>query len=209
MSPIALTSDNVSDVSQQLKDNAAKTEKVKELKEVYDFDSMFSKDKGRKSAKKEDSIDVSQFSQDAEDEYSQVKTDYFYKHEYVPPERLNEGVVMANCFAIENNEDLKRDCLAIAKGDDNWCFAIESKNMRNSCLGQVKNNANYCFSVEDQDMRNACLASAKGDSQYCFAVDNQDIRNSCLAQTIHGRDQCFAIDNTNIRNACLAITSKK
>ena len=198
----AVASDKPSGATEQLE----KVTKDSSIKKGYDFDRMFNKAGTQSKNKADNSIDVSKFKKDADDEYDQVKSDYYYKHEYVPPERVN-SVVSGSCYAINNNDDLKNDCIANIKNDDNWCFSINSKNLMNSCLGQVKRDSSYCFSVNDNDMKNACLASTKRDSSYCFSANNEDIKNSCLAETKYERDWCFSIKNTNIKNACLAIVN--
>lgn len=175
-----------------------------DIKKGYNFDDMFDKKKASATQNTKDSIDISEFKKDSDEEYEQVKTDYYYKHEYVSPERLN-NVVMGSCFAIKNNEDLKNDCLANTKNDDSWCFSIKNKNMMNSCLGQVKRDDSYCFSSRDKDMMNACVAVTRRDESYCFSVNNEDVKNSCLAQTKYDNSWCFSINNTNMKNACLAI----
>jgi hypothetical protein len=184
--------------------NKQKEEMIKK-KKSYDFDSMFSKKKTKPTTSSSNKIDVSQFKKNSEEEYSNVETDYYYKHEYVPPERV-DSVVSGSCYAI-NNDDLKNDCIANTKNDDDWCFSINDKNLMNSCLGQLKIDSSYCFSINDNDMKNACLASTKQDSSYCFSANNEDIKNSFLAQTKYERDWCFSINNTNIKNACLAIVN--
>jgi hypothetical protein len=110
----------------------------------------------------------------------------------------------SHCYAIYNS-NLQKSCIAKAKNNDSYCFAISNdSDMTNGCLATIKNDYNRCFSIKNQDALNSCLAVTKNDSMYCHTINNVDIKYHCLAITKGNKSNCYAINNRDVMNSCLS-----
>lgn len=162
-----------------------------------------------KTSKKENAkqhIASKAFIKDSQKSFKQVKDEYYWEHEYVPPEAKSSDNMFGLCFTIKN-KDMRNECLAIKNHNRSYCFAIANEYTKNDCLANADGKNSYCYAINNDNLRFNCLAGVAQKASLCYAINqSDDLRNSCIGISQHNNSICYSINNMNIRNYCIALT---